>query len=1373
MKLTKADRTRIAVSREKRGDGRTILYSNPNEANSSKKTQNGMTAQKIRDRVNSANRLYGVFFKLQVRKDLENTFKKLVQMGKNAASVEKFHEAILRDDQFRRSEEKRKKNYISSEQRCSFMDMFHYAGERLDSSWFQRDYRRAAAKIMVCISSEDKMMEEMEKLFTENNGETIEIFLSACKDCANRPFISKCTAELENTFTSLMKKMVTFCPYDFYVENDETKIERGIVKEINYLLQAKDITRGSRDKRQVIELSSVCFPDAEEIRMRAMLVRMRKTLKRGKNADIAIQLLQGLAQYEGDSFHKAVERLIRNDRENLISFIDAVNRDYYRVNLEKSIRNINVKVQPDAKLHNVLGLSNSTHPQKKALNQTLIRYAASPEESDQVLMEIKGLLFDYFLPGDDRGKEEYTTKKKLWNIPNRTDIYFDYDEEYDAESDDIETLCEKIRIPQKRLKEKIRYVNYGKYLRLTQNETDERKKYWLFHVKEFVEKTYVDTPKELTYKHCFATEMMMACWKEIIRFLCGKYIDIGKAVYHFTNVGELPKPENNVLYGQVKERYRKGISSFDYEGIKAEETLKRDIANAVVAAEAAFSRSVLDEKKIIEENKENQEDIFFLKEEEIRNVLKTDAAKQILRYFGGASTIEQAEYLMTDELVTEVLEQLKSIRNENFHYTSGKKSELSHEYSDKLWNHDMQAYQQLVRQRYYANNAGMFYPQEEICHLVEKLYAQSKTAGAQIPAFKTVLKKNTQSLSEFMTQWKIPKPSAENENGAGDFEGTLYFLLKEIYYRDFIVSDCTADYFFQAVEDNKNNYYEKVKRNKDDGNLLNAAKSFSEYVSLLKKKYKGGEISFEMICQYIMTEYNQQNTGKQEKEIYKHFKILLTVCMRNAFGRYLTENPDYKFLFQPKTQNLQGQPEYLDEVEIPCRIQKKNYNWYVLAHFLHPRQLNFLIGDFKSYIQYRQDILRRIRYAGERENGEEAVVNQNVKTAKEILKVLEFVRGVAGRVSNELTDYYQDAEEYAGYLAQYINFDAQPGNSDFEKLKNFCRNTVEGRIVDLYADAENPRILRNVELARMYAGGDVKLPGRKRITADDVKKYYKNKDDVASIVAGGLCKTEEELNRVKSFQNNKNRLTLTDVTDTFSMINDLLGRLISLSYLRERDEMYLLLGFYYMALQNEKNENAWPGEIMDSLHVNKFQVQGGLVLYQVASIFDFGTKLLRCNSEGKWKELSGQISTKLTKFVSNHEESWAKAIRLFENEEYDRDIVNLRNYVDHMKYYANQEYSILDLYSEFHAKFFGYSSKLQKSVVYQLQMVLEKYFIDGNGVKFENRRINLEDKKFKSMQFTYKLAAEKGKAERNKKVDARSQKYINEVKSALEYKRDR
>lgn len=275
-------------------------------------------------------------------------------------------------------------------------------------------------------------------------------------------------------------------------------------------------------------------------------------------------------------------------------------------------------------------------------------------------------------------------------------------------------------------------------------------------------------------------------------------------------------------------------------------------------------------------------------------------------------------------------------------------------------------------------------------------------------------------------------------------------------------------------------------------------------------------------------------------------------------------------------------------MELESGVKEKNYEWFTLAHFLHPVQLNHLVGDLKSYIQYREDILRRIVFAEQRVYADQQKeVQQKVKTAKEILEVLEFVREVSGRVSNEYTDYYENEEEYAEFLYQYIDFRKREGKSAFESLKYFCQNILDsGTVVDLYADTENPKVLRNIELTRMYAGSNVKIPEYEKITEDEIKMYYQEKNSVALILSRGLCRNEKEQKKVIEFNWKKKRLTLNEITDVFSLVNDLLGKMISFSYLRERDQMYLLLGFYYMALCAEnKSENhlGWKGETLDKL----------------------------------------------------------------------------------------------------------------------------------------------------------------------------------------------
>lgn len=118
------------------------------------------------------------------------------------------------------------------------------------------------------------------------------------------------------------------------------------------------------------------------------------------------------------------------------------------------------------------------------------------------------------------------------------------------------------------------------------------------------------------------------------------------------------------------------------------------------------------------------------------------------------------------------------------------------------------AYQKLTKQRYYANNVGLFYRAEEIQELVQELYSQKNITEAQIPAFRTVLKRK--DLPGYMEELGILFPDNTQEKSKGDFEGTLYFLMKEIYYRDFIVKDKAAAYFLRQSIKIRNRVKKKI-----------------------------------------------------------------------------------------------------------------------------------------------------------------------------------------------------------------------------------------------------------------------------------------------------------------------------------------------------------------------------------------------------------------------------------------------------------------------------------------------------------------------------------------------------------------------------------
>lgn len=172
----------------------------------------------------------------------------------------------------------------------------------------------------------------------------------------------------------------------------------------------------------------------------------------------------------------------------------------------------------------------------------------------------------------------------------------------------------------------------------------------------------------------------------------------------------------------------------------------------------------------------------------------------------------------------------------------------------------------------------------------------------------------------------------------------------------------------------------------------------------------------------------------------------------------------------------------------------------------------------------------------------------------------------------------------------------------------------------------------------------------------------------------------------------KESITLNEITELFSLVNDMLRQLVSLSYLHERDEMYLLLGFYYMALRNPEG---WKNEVLDSLDEDG---------YKVAK---------------KWN-----------RFIENHRESYQCILPLFENPEYSDEIRKLRNYVEHSKYYIKHDKSVMELYSEYYTKFFGYSNKFRRSVLFSLEVIFGRYAIEPVIVFDDASNVVLVDEEY-------------------------------------------
>lgn len=174
-------------------------------------------------------------------------------------------------------------------------------------------------------------------------------------------------------------------------------------------------------------------------------------------------------------------------------------------------------------------------------------------------------------------------------------------------------------------------------------------------------------------------------YKEWSSYVAMKFIDLGKAVYHFA----IPKdPYNlgaNTVFGKVRNEFSSGFTSFDYERISAEEHLKRNMAIAVTYAAAAFSNCIVSietRNRLIEElrkkpkhEKEDMSDVLMYTKEQLAadKVLRADSKRSILQFFGGQSQWDEAEDSIIGicepmDIALPLQQAIKIIRNYSYHY---------------------------------------------------------------------------------------------------------------------------------------------------------------------------------------------------------------------------------------------------------------------------------------------------------------------------------------------------------------------------------------------------------------------------------------------------------------------------------------------------------------------------------------------------------------------------------------------------------------------------------------------------------------------------------------------------------------------------------
>lgn len=1092
------------------------------------------------------------------------------------------------------------------------------------------------------------------------------------------------------------------------------------------------------------------------------------------------------------------------DIGELKTFIDSLNVDYTRSSQKeliiKSIENQNVKANVILKdgLY-LLQPSYAEHKKRQAIFDFMLRYAdGSDEDRTELLGYMRGLIVLYIC-GEDAYKDLQESGIVLKDF---TAPFISSDLVFCADASDI-FREEEPKALKKRLREVYEYElvrHYKQALAVFEKEAerelsfgmseDERnvaikiavrkEAFWLDFIEQEVKGAINLTKPDQEYKNN-ALYLCRKVWKRWTAFMAEKYIDLGKAVYHFA-IPVMPSDKNApVKVGIVRQQYRNGLTSFDYEHIKAVENMERSVSIAVTFAVNNFSRSTL--KRPFGDTT----DVLFLKENQMDGSLYPDAGRRILRYFGGASQWQNNDIVKNsimgrgDELYFEIRRQLESLRNGSYHYTQKFDDTVSSIIpamleSEKEW------LGPIIRKKYYSNNTHWFYPVQKLDILMRSLYRTPAARGDQVPAFSRLYNQDKLYNDEAIFS---PKTRAEIEclgnEKAGIFRGAAFFLFKEIYYYDFLKDHSIAQTFRNLVFsrdvpcDNKG-----------------ALKNFQNRIKDIRYGASMGEIA-----QTIMTDYNLQNQQKETSEIisseetkeekYKSFPMILYRYMRLTFLDFLEKNREkYYFLFAPKEQVSQLEIEeavFCDGKEEPSNMmfrdlslkldgKKSTAPWYVLGHMIPPTHLNHLSGNLRSYIRYLKDIDTRAYQTGNKNQAVYKADQQEIDYFERVLEILEFCRFFCGRTSKVMADYYADGQ-YAGEIFKYVDAERYLGGaegiSDAQVLASFCGQETGYKKTDgtletigLYHDGKNEILNRNIVLASLYGTDKIIRNAADKVTEKDIRDYYQLKDAISREDTSGVKKdAAKHIRKIRELQNRKNHVELVNVKIYSDILNDLMTQLVSWAYFRERDQMYLELGAQYLRVffgnhietDNTLRRLSWKDVV---------NIKEGAVLYQIVAMYTYHRPLYQIIYDGAGtgitdvKERVGMYSAKEKHFKKycGSQDIFKPELYFFEVEKEHEIIKNIRNYIDHFGYFVNADRSILDLYSDIYNMFFNYSENYKKSVTFILPNILSKYFVltgvhlnkearevinSNNARVMRNFAAIGTDRELKSFQLTYNV----------------------------------
>ena len=1081
------------------------------------------------------------------------------------------------------------------------------------------------------------------------------------------------------------------------------------------------------------------------------------------------------------------------------SFLDTLYKDYNKITqkplYERSIANQNMVTQPETMNDTaVIQLSGKKKKEEKeGLNSFLFDYALIDEDArKEYRIKLRRLLILYFYGRDQVPADSFDEWK---DHAARRQFDRDFVNVNPIDKDNKDKNYEKLYF--KELGDLIRTENIRRYRDcISAVKGDDTglyfedfsvNKFWIHHMENAVERILAHLRKDTLFKLNLGY-LSEKVWKDIINQLSIKYIAIGKSVYHFA-MDELNNLSDGINLLTIPDHYVNGISSFEYEMIKASESLQRDIAVYVL-----FSGIHLANNTVILESEGEEDFLGVIKNEDI---ILPNERKNILQFFGGASVWKDFDFdkwyteykpdYSDRAFLSDLRKMLYSMRNESFHFRTENRSigGWNQPLISAMFSFESSRAVQIMKDKFYSNNLVLFYKNKDLRTILDKLYSDISLRSSQVPAFQNVfVRKNFhEDLKDL-----VPVQASFDQENIKKWQSGLYYLLKEVYYCLFLQDKSVKYLFIDTV------------RNLHGENEM-AVKNFIFRVNKLVN------LSMPEICQTIMTDQNMQNSSnrkakstfasKRNPDIFKHYKILLYQSLRETFVKYISKVPELAFIKNPEMREIPLKAEdFLPDWNSPIyeKLAKELSDspdlqrWYILGKFLEPKQLNHLTGALRNYIQYTKDIKRRSR---ETQNSLHINNEEKINMLVRYIEVLEICQKISGTVSTDPLDYFDNTDAYAEYLQKYLDYDnihVEKALSASIRLRTFCSESIESdpsQKIGLFYDEGNLILNRNLVLSKLYGASKLLPYIIKRVTKADIDGYYQSKEKIKNIDIEG-CRNEDEQKDLKRYQELKNKIEFRNIVEYSELIDELFGQLVNWTYLRERDLMFFQLGFHYMALHNKEKK---PDSYRHISTLDGKDIEGA-ILYQIAASYVNGLpvyvpdKAKQTFTPGKYTY--GLTSLKLRKDFAAYTLSeqadgnvdlyYMSGLELFENVSEHTDIIKLRNDIDHFKFYSHQERSLLELYSEIFDRFFTYDMKYQKNVVNLLENILLQHMVIlrpsfGTGTKPVNgtdkacAAIQLGSKSLYSDDFTYKY----DKGSRSITIPAKNKDFLHDVAAILCY----